>query len=67
MPEVAVIDAMEDILRDAGVYDEIKQTLFLAVNSAMKKQKPILKNAKVKEFGSTTDGENICVYAWLIF
>ena len=57
MPEVAVIDAMEDILRDAGVYDEIKQTLFLAVN----------KNAKVKEFGSTTDGENICVYAWLIF
>lgn len=71
MAGVEVVDALEDILRKEGVYDEIKQTLFLAVNSTMKKQKPILKNAKVKEFGSTTDGEtlssSIFTYLWLLF
>jgi hypothetical protein len=52
-----VIDAMEDILRQQGVFDEIKKTLFLSVASVVKKQMPIQTNTKVKEFATTIDGE----------
>lgn len=59
MATVEVIDAMEDILRQEGVYDDIKKTLFLAVDSVMKKKKPVLMNTKIKEFGATTDGRTV--------
>ena len=52
-----VLDAMEDILRQQGVFDEMKKTLYLSVASVVKKQLPIQTNSKAKEFGATTDGE----------
>jgi len=52
-----VLDAVEDILREEGVLDELKKSLFLSVSSVVKKQKPIQKCSQAKEFASTTDGK----------
>lgn len=53
----SVIDAVEEILRQEGVFDEIKKTLFLSVSNVVKKQKPIEINTKAKTFSESADGE----------
>ena len=57
MASDAVLDAVEDILKQEGVFDEIKKTLFLSVSSVIKKQKPIQKCSKAKDFAATADGQ----------
>lgn len=52
-----MLDAVEDILREEGVLDELKKSLFLSVSSVVKKQKPIQKCSQAKEFASTTEGK----------
>ena len=54
-----VIDAVEEILREEGVLDEIKKNLFLAVSSVVKKQKPVVVKTKAKEFVNTINGMNV--------
>jgi hypothetical protein len=56
MASEEVLDAVEDILRQEGVLDEIKKSLFLSVSRVVKKQKPIETVSKVKDFASTLDG-----------
>ena len=58
MASPEVLDAMEDILREEGVFDDIKKQLFLAVSAAMKKQKPVVTNSEVKDFRATLDGKS---------
>lgn len=57
MTSVEVVDAVESILRDQGVLDEIKKSLFLAVSRTVKKEKAPEVKPLAKRFEESTNGK----------